>query len=197
MNFLAHLFLAGDDEELVIGNMVADFIRKSAVEDFPAGIQKGIQLHWSIDTYTDVHPIVRQAARRLYPNHGKYAPVVLDILFDYFLAKNWDRYSLLSLRQFTNRTYKTLFRYENWLPPRLKRNLAPMVDKDWLFRSGTIEGLRTLLEGVDKRTKFPSNFAGAIEDVKESYAVFDNAFNIFFPELIAHVEMAKVEILRA
>ena len=82
MNYLAHLFLSCQDEDLVIGNFIADSIRNKEVATFSPAIQQGISLHRKIDAYTDSHPIVRLSTRRLHPHHHKYAPVVIDIFFD-------------------------------------------------------------------------------------------------------------------
>ena len=64
MNFLAHLFLASPDPDLMFGGVLADFVRGRAVNDYPDRIQKGIRLHTQIDAFTDNHPIVAAARKR-------------------------------------------------------------------------------------------------------------------------------------
>ena len=42
MNFLAHIYLSGDNDFIKIGNFMADGIRGKQFENFPEEIQKGI-----------------------------------------------------------------------------------------------------------------------------------------------------------
>ena len=87
MNFLAHLFLSFENEDHVIGNFIADFIRNKEVKNYSLEIQQGIQIHREIDSFTDNHPSVRKGTFRLRPHHRKYAPVVIDILYDHYIGK--------------------------------------------------------------------------------------------------------------
>nr|WP_290937503.1 hypothetical protein [Haliscomenobacter sp.] len=93
MNFLAHFFLSGDDPALMTGNFLADFISNREVNELPEEIRRGIVLHRQIDQYTDAHEAVRQSIQRLYPRHRKYAPVLVDVYYDYFLIHNWAQFT--------------------------------------------------------------------------------------------------------
>jgi acyl carrier protein phosphodiesterase len=98
MNHLAHFVLSGGDADLAIGNFVADFITNRQLPDFSAGVQRGIWLHREIDAFTDSHPIVKQSTKRLHPFHHKYSPVIVDVYYDYLLAKNWDSFFELKIK---------------------------------------------------------------------------------------------------
>jgi acyl carrier protein phosphodiesterase len=98
MNHLAHFVLSGGDADLAIGNFVADFITNRQLPTFSAGVQRGIWLHREIDAFTDAHPIVKQSTKRLHPFHHKYSPVIVDVYYDYLLAKNWDRFFELIIK---------------------------------------------------------------------------------------------------
>ena len=102
MNFLAHIYLSGDNDLIKIGNFMADGIRGKQYENYPLEIQKGIILHRAIDTFTDAHPIFRQSTKRLHNNYHHYAGVIVDILYDHFLAKNWNKYSDEKLEDFVD-----------------------------------------------------------------------------------------------
>src|SRR5690349_12341831 len=98
MNFLAHIFLSGDDPEIMVGNFIGDFVKGRNLDDrFSSGIVKGIELHRAIDEYTDSHPVVAQSKNRLRPKYRHYAPVIVDVFYDHFLAKNWKNYHPTSL----------------------------------------------------------------------------------------------------
>ncbi len=97
MNFLAHIYLSGNSEELIIGNYIADAVKGKQFESYQAGIAQGIILHRKIDTYTDTHAIVDLSKERLRPIYRKYATVIIDVLFDHYLAANWKIYSDMPL----------------------------------------------------------------------------------------------------
>jgi acyl carrier protein phosphodiesterase len=98
MNHLAHFVLSGGDADLAIGNFVADFITNRQLPDFSAAVQRGIHLHREIDAFTDAHPIVKQSTKRLHPFHHKYSPVIVDVYYDFLLAKNWDKFFELKIK---------------------------------------------------------------------------------------------------
>ena len=188
MNYLAHLFLSCDNEDLLIGNLIADSISNKDLAAYSPEIQEGILLHRQIDSYTDQHPLVRQGARRLSVHHRKYAPVVIDVLYDHLLANNWARYSGSTLKTFSQEIYDILLRRMAEMPPKLQRNLPGMIRHDWLGSYASLEGLRFTLSKVDERARFPSNFASAVEHLQEDYELYEKEFNQFFPEAIAFVD---------
>ncbi len=187
MNFLAHLFLSNKDPNILIGNFIADFIRNHEVGNYSSEIQKGILLHRKIDSFTDNHPLVRQGTARLQPVQHKYAPVVIDILYDYLLAKNWDTYTDEPLRKFSNWAYQVLESNLRLMPERLQKRVPKMVDADWLMAYGTEKGMRFTFEKMSDRTSFPSYFDSAFDQLLEDFDKYNNEFNSFFPEVMEMV----------
>jgi len=183
MNYLAHLFLSCQDDDLVIGNFIADSIRNKELQTYSSAIQQGIILHRKIDSFTDKHPIVRQGTRRLHPHHGKYAPVVIDIFFDNLLAHNWHRYSSESLPDFAQKMYRLLAKRQLDLPLKMQKYVPNMIASNWLEKYGTKEGLQYTFERMDKRTKFPSNFKNAVSHLEADFDAFNDEFNLFFPDV--------------
>ena len=108
MNFLAHIYLSGNNEKVTIGNFIADGIRGKKYQEFPKEIQIGILLHREIDTFTDANAIVRQSTKRLHKNYSHYSGVIVDIFFDHFLAKNWSNYTSVSLVDYAQHCYTIL-----------------------------------------------------------------------------------------
>ncbi len=188
MNYLAHIFLSCDNEDLLIGNFIADSIKNKDVKLYPPSIQAGITLHRKIDSYTDNHPIVKQGVARLRPFHRKYAPVVIDILFDHLLVKNWDLYSEEDIDSFAKEKYEVLLSKLDIMPEKLQQRLPGMVQADWLPAYGTLEGLHNTFIRMDKRTAFPSNFIDAIDHLQADYDLFEAEFNQFFPDVIDYVK---------
>ncbi|MEX0275399.1 MAG: ACP phosphodiesterase, partial [Flavobacteriaceae bacterium] len=127
MNFLAHIYLSFGDEEIALGNFMADSIRGKNYQTLPLRIQKGVLLHREIDTYTDAHKIPRISSKRLHKNYGHYSRVIVDIFYDHFLAKNWKAYYQEPLELFVDRFYDLLEDNFTLLPDAVKRMVPYMV----------------------------------------------------------------------
>lgn len=184
MNFLAHIFLSHDDEDLLLGNFMADFIKNKDIDQFPATVQRGIILHREIDTFTDAHIFVKQGSQRLRANQGKYAPVVIDLLYDHILAANWLKYHDTPLQIFSKKVYEVFERRIDVFPPRLKKIIPFMIADDFLSRYEQESGLLFALKSMDKRAKFPSKFEFALDQLNDERHLFDDEFHQFFPEVI-------------
>ncbi|MEQ8909931.1 MAG: ACP phosphodiesterase [Vicingaceae bacterium] len=185
MNHLAHLYLSQTEVELLIGNFIADQVKGKAFHNFSEGIQKGIEMHRAIDTFTDEHRVVQKSKQRLYPTYHKYAAVIVDMYFDHFLAKAWSDYSPIKLETFASNVYRLLLARQHEMPERSQRILYYMSQGDWLSHYADKEGLRTALSGLDRRAKFPSRMANSVEDLYQHWEEFEGEFKQFFPELIA------------
>lgn len=186
MNYLAHLYLSGPDEGLIVGNFIADAVKGRSVERYPEPIRRGISMHRSIDRFTDGHPLNAEARRWLYPYVHKYAGVVLDMYHDHFLATDWGSWSAEPLQGFTRRSYQTLLRHFLSLPPRSRRILPFMMKDDWLSSYARMEGLGQAFQGMARRTPFASGMEGAVKVLEDHYDEFRKVFQQFLPELIRH-----------
>lgn len=184
VNFLAHIYVSFNDEEVALGNFFADHIRGNAFGHFPEKIQKGIRLHRAIDTFTDSHPIVKQSSKRLHKNHSHYSRVIVDIFYDHFLAKNWQRYSPVALESYVADFYRVLLKNYTLLPPLTKQVLPAMIADNWLLNYRYITGVYKTLKGMDQRTKNNSKMYRAVLDLKQHYRTFEHEFLTFFGELI-------------
>jgi acyl carrier protein phosphodiesterase len=184
VNFLAHIFLSGDDEELMIGNFIADFVKGNKKNDFPERIRAGIELHREIDHYTDHHPVTSESKKRLYPRHHKYASVIVDLYYDHFLAKNFSIYNDQSLADFADDAYITVNRYKHLLPPGILVFLPHMIERNWLTNYATVEGIGRALAGLGQRVAFQNRMDEAGIDLQQYYPEFEDEFKRFFPQLI-------------
>jgi acyl carrier protein phosphodiesterase len=191
MNFLAHLYLSGDDEETIIGNFIADHVKGRAIENYSAGIQAGIHLHREIDTFTDAHPMFLESKNRLLPAYRKYSGVITDMFYDHFLSANWNEYSSEGIDAFTNRMYRLIMKRFMILPSRTRYMLPFMAKDNWLKGYGTFEGLERALRGMDRRTPFDSGMPNAVRDLRRDYDLYKEEFNAFFPEIVSFATQAR------
>ena len=187
MNFLAHAYLSFDVPHLVVGNFLGDFLRQSETLGLPAPIQEGIMLHRKIDTFTDNHPVVRNGTARMRPFHGKYAPVVVDMYFDYLLAVQWRAYHELPLPLFSNKIYGILESQLHVMPDRLKERVPRMIAADWLSSYGTEEGMLFAFDRMQYRASRPDWFANAFQNLLNHWQPFLEDFEAFFPDLVSYV----------
>lgn len=194
MNFLAHIYLSGEDDRITIGNFIADKIHGKAYKKYPFDIQKGILLHREIDTFTDAHPIVRQSTKRLHFNYGHYSSVIVDILYDHFLAKNWKTYSTIPLKDFSVSFYNLLEESYEILPLRIQNLMPFMIADNWLLNYSKIEGVQRVLDGMNRRTKYKSKMNEATKELKIHYDEFEEEFTLFFDELITFSKNKLIEI---
>lgn len=184
MNFLAHIYLSFGDEEVSIGNFIADSILGNRYKHLPEKVQQGIQLHREIDTYTDAHPVYRQSSKRLHKNHSHYSRVIVDVFYDHFLAAHWPRYSEETLGEFAENFYTLLKGHYDILPEPTKHLLPYMIRDNWLVNYASVEGIDRVLNGLYRRTGRKSNMDRAKDDLLKHYDLFGEEFSLFFTDLI-------------
>jgi acyl carrier protein phosphodiesterase len=194
MNFLAHIYLSGDNDLIKIGNFMADGIRGKHYEYLPTEVQKGIVLHRVIDTYTDAHPIFRQSTKRLHNRYHHYAGVIVDVFYDHFLAKNWSNYSNEKLEDFVERFYDSLETHRDILTEKTLHLKPYMIEHNWLVNYQYTQGIAQILRQMDQRTKNVSLMQYAIEELELYYDEFEGEFTTFFENLVAHVLIKKTEL---
>ena len=183
MNFLAHIYLSGNDQELKIGNFIADSVKGKKFLQFPDRIQKGITLHRKIDSYTDSHPTVRKSVLRLFPKYGHYSTVIVDILYDHYLAAYWNEYSNTPLEIYVSDFYDLLQEYYEILPKRVQDFLPYMLKDNWLLSYATVSGIGRILYQMNRRTKNRSKMNFAVMELEQYYTEFEREFRSFFEEL--------------
>ena len=188
MNYLAHLFLAGTDPEMILGNFIADHVKGSDTLKYSENVRKGISMHRAIDTFTDQHPVVRQSIARLRADFRKYAGVIVDMYYDHFLSAQWDEYSDTDLPEFTRIRYDILNTFQSILPARSARLLFYMEKQNWLLSYGSFAGMQQAFNGMSRRTTFESNMELAVVNLKAGYSEFNQEFRQFFPELQSYVK---------
>ena len=193
MNFLAHIYLSGDNDLLKIGNFMADSIRGNSYLDYPDELRKGILLHRSIDSFTDAHPIYRKSKHRLHEKYGHYSGVIMDIVYDHFLAKNWKTYSDVSLENYAAAFYKLLQDQYELLTEKTQKMIPYMIGRNWLLSYASLEGLEMILFQMDYRTKHRANMQEAIVEVIQYYKEFEEEFMLFFEELQNHCKKKILE----
>ncbi len=188
MNFLAHLYLSGQDPDIIVGNFIADMVKGQKINGYDPAVVQGIKLHRQIDGFTDAHPLFLQSKERLRKKYRLYAGVVVDMYYDHFLAKNWERYSALHLGDFVANAYAILEKRQAILPGRARFVLPYMIEHNWLVNYADFDSLKRNFGGMARRTPYESGMENAVEDLKKDYTPFETEFFHFFPELVDYVK---------
>jgi acyl carrier protein phosphodiesterase len=187
MNFLAHLLLSGDKDGVIMGNYAGDFVKGRLTEEKTADWNKdyllGVRLHRFIDSYTDAHPVVRETKRVAALAHGKLAGIILDIYFDYFLAKYFDLFSDERLEVFAGRIYLIFQKNEYLLPEQMLPMMRAMIKQDWLTTYKSLDGIELTFNRLSRRAVFLAPISTATMELRSNEAYYHLQFELFFPEL--------------
>ena len=194
MNHLAHCFLARHHPDWMVGNLVADYARgKVANLPYPTEIRAGIAQHRCIDSFTDSHAVVQQACKVLHATQHKFAPIVIDVCFDFFLARHWDTFcNEMTLADFGHQACAALVAREALLPEPLQRRLPIMTAHNFLTTYQTTEGMYLAFNNIMRRTHLATNLSNAVEDVLANEVFLENCFLSFFPTLQAHCTPQRI-----
>ena len=188
MNYLSHIYLSGDSEEIILGNFIGDHVKGQQFLNYPAEVAKGIFLHRLIDSFTDSHPVVNECIIKLRPVFGKYSGIVVDIFLDHFLAVNWSVYSNEKLSSFTKRFHAVLLANFFQLPSQVKLFVPFLIQHKRLQSYASFEGIEKTLRIMAKHTSLPAETELALKILEAEYEFFNSAFNSFFPEIIHYIE---------
>jgi acyl carrier protein phosphodiesterase len=196
MNYLAHLYLSGNNHEIMIGNFIADHVKGKQIEFYDEEVVKGIKLHRMIDEFTDSHKVVEQSKIRLRSEFGKYSPVIVDVFYDHYLAVKWEQYHHEDLSVYANNFYSLLNDNHHRLPVRTQQMIQFMIPQNWLLNYKTIEGINKTLTGMSRRTKFESRMDEAALYLDRYYSEFEGEFDEYFGELRRYVSIVGDEIIK-
>lgn len=189
MNYLSHIFLSKNDSNVAIGNFIGDFVKGSQFNEFPERIRTGIILHRKIDHFTDNHSVVINAKTFIRPAFGRYSGIILDMYFDYFLAKNFNQYSNgRSLKFFAFKFYLAALLKYRYLPARVKGFIFHFISTNRLVKYSTLDGLKHSLEimAFHKVSAIKPN--QTIEFLIQNTDELEKLFHQFFPDLIEFVD---------
>jgi acyl carrier protein phosphodiesterase len=186
MNFLAHLFLSGDDPELLVGNLLGDFVKGRLSGHFPAGIERGIVLHRRIDSFAGRNSHFLHSKRSLDLSFGHYRGILVDLFYDHFLAVHWDEYSEVPLQHFLSKAQRIVLAYEEILPERL-RSIVPVIFAELLPSYLEIRGIDQALQRMSFRIPRANRLGEGGVELRRHYDGIYGDFLEFLPEMLEFV----------
>ncbi len=197
MNFLAHAYLSFNIPDILVGNMISDFVKGRKKFDYSTGIQQGIHLHRQIDTFTDEHEATKEAIRYLKPAVGLYAGAFVDVSFDHFLANDANEFSDDSLQAHAQMTYSLLDNHNGLLPDPFQQMFPYMKLQNWLYSYRNLDGAKSSFGGVVRRAKYLDSSDAVFQLFLDNYSSLQKCYNAFFPSVKAfavdQIEQLKLQ----
>ena len=183
MNFLAHAHLSFGHPQILVGNMISDFVKGKAQYDYDPAIRKGITLHRQIDSFTDEHAATKEAKKIFSADYRLYSGAVMDVIYDHFLANDNTAFAEGELLSFTEEVYATLEEYSAHLPPRFVAMLPYMKAENWLYNYKFREGTERSLRGLVRRATYLTDHETAFRLFNQHYATLQHCYDAFFPDV--------------
>jgi acyl carrier protein phosphodiesterase len=197
MNYLAHAYLSFHDPEVIVGNLISDFVKGKKKYDYPEKIQMGISLHRAIDEFTDQHAVTRTAKEIFRPSYRLYSGAFVDVVYDHFLAIDENEFTNDSLFGFSQQVYDVIDRHSSWLPERFSRMFPYMKTQNWLYNYRTNQGIGKSLQGVAYRAVYLTEGETAYRLFQEHYQLFQEYYRQFWGDLKSfaklHYESLKTQ----
>jgi acyl carrier protein phosphodiesterase len=187
VNYLAHIYLSGLNEEIIVGNFIGDYVKGFELGKYSESMRKGIMLHRHIDSFTDTNLIVKRSKLRLMEKYRKYSGIIIDIFYDHFLVNSWAAYSNQPIEGFVLNVHDILCRHLDSLPEAVRLFLPSFIRNNWIQKYSTIEGIEDILHRMSSRTTLPEETEYAIKVLREDYKELEQEFSAFFPSLISYV----------
>lgn len=187
MNYLAHLYLSGKSEKILVGNFIGDYVKGKQYKHYDEEISRGILLHRHIDSFTDTHHMCREAKQAFKPDFGLYSGIIIDVVYDHFLAKNWHNYSPQSLREFTKWSHAVLLAHYRHLPAAVQRFLPFLIQSRRLESYASVDGIARVIQIMGKHSSLPAKPQAAKSVLLENYKSLERNFEAFMVDIIRHV----------
>ncbi len=193
MNYLAHLLLSGESDELMVGNLIGDFVKGKINGNYPIRIGKGITLHRQIDSYTTSHPRAVSGRNRFSPERRRLAGIILDVCFDHFLIRHWNTYSDINFPQFVDEVHQRIQPYRHILKDGMlffqsRKNIGYLLETNQ-----DLDGVSYILSRISNRLRKGGALLNAIDEIETNYDQLENDFKSFFPDLVAYVKTVRPE----
>lgn len=193
MNHLAHFKVAHPDPGLMAGGFLGDFVKGRLHGDYPAELERGIRLHRAVDVFADTHPATRRSVQRFAPSFRRYGPIMVDVIYDYFLAARWADWHEATIPIFCDAVFDALDHHASHFPTRARHVAERMMasrSMERYDRDNFVQGSFTSIAGRLKRAN----------PMEEAFGQFDQNrvelcedFTIFFPDLLDFCERWQQE----
>ena len=191
MNYLAHLYLTDDSPYGLVGSLLPDMVRGRADDQAHPLVMAAVRTHRRVDVFADTHPIFARSRERIGLAHRLLAGVIVDMIYDHFLATDWSQYSDVPLDDFVTYVHDVLRKHTYLMPDQMQSRIGRMIEQGWIRTYATVGGLNDrsaqMSAGISQRLGRTVRMQDAIADLEEEWSAFSADFHEFFPHIIEHV----------
>ena len=190
MNYLAHTLLADPTPHGYVGSLLGDFWHGAPDCAWPAALTHGVLLHRRIDAATDRHPAFVAVRAELPGTLRRYAGIVLDVAFDFVLARQWLRHAALPLREHVDAVNAALIDAAGapYTPPAFAEFAWRVVEADLLARYGEVATIERAFVSLSRRLARANPVAGAWTSLEPLLPLLETAL----PPLLADLRQVRV-----
>ncbi len=188
MNHLAHFYLSQSHEALIVGGFLGDFVKGRLTGKFPTAIEEGIRLHRAIDSYTDTHPVVTRSRTRFDPPYRRYSGIITDIVYDHYLARNWQTHSSVSLESFNETACRCVLQAKPLLPETALETITWMQSAVAFVRYADETFIDRALKSISRRLRRDNPLATGIESFQQNRPGLEEDFTLFMPQVTQFAE---------
>jgi acyl carrier protein phosphodiesterase len=184
MNYLAHAYLSFNHPGILTGNMISDFVKGKKKFDYPAAVQKGIELHRMIDRFTDEHEATREAKKIFSPAYRLYSGAFVDVVYDHFLATDTTEFAdEESLFRFSQQVYNMLENDKEVFPEKFARMFPYMKEQNWLYNYRTRWGIEKSLGGVVRRSAYLTESDTSLRLFQQHYHLLQDCYHTLWAHI--------------
>ena len=185
MNFLAHSLFGYNDASLITGQFCGDFVRGSDLSRFPRGVEIGIRLHRRMDAFTDAHEALKPAKVSLGVDRRRVSGIIVDVMFDHWLAVNWRKFSSLGLHEHVATVHEAVSEHTDHIPQELARFMRFLHNEKVLESNAELEAIAVTLGRLSSRSARFANLAMGVKELEPLARALDTPFKTFYPDLDA------------
>jgi len=196
MNYLAHARLSFHHPQILLGNMISDFVKGKKKLLYPLPVQAGIMLHRSIDTFTDDHPATRRAGEIFRPAYRLYSGAFVDVVYDHFLALDETAFAPDGLLAFSNEVYLQLGQQQQWFPEPFARMFPYMKEQNWLYHYQSHQGIYNSFGGLVRRAAYIDSSLAARKLFEEHYQLLESCYRQFWKDVLSFARQEYERLLQ-
>jgi acyl carrier protein phosphodiesterase len=195
LNYLAHIFLSGNQPGIMTGNFIGDFVKGNKYNQYPPHIRNGIILHRKIDAFTDSHEDFKSIVKILQPEFGRYSAIIADMYIDHLLAIHFKQYAGNSLFIFSMKFNVIVLCNYFFLPKRVKRFIFHFTGTNRLYKYKTPKGLQESLQ-IMANYKIPQlNPDKSITFLKSNLKLIEPFFHLLMQDIINFAKNERMILL--
>ena len=187
MNFLAHIALSGNNEDIVVGNFTGDYVKGvlNAEKEAIYGHEYilGVKLHRFIDDYTDTDSSLKELAKILANKYGRSSAIGIDLLFDFFLASEFEIWHHETLMNKVETFHNILHKKEYLIPDRMQSLVRALIKNNWIGKYNELNSFKVTVVNMSKYHPFLLPLEELFSGGDQSLDLYKEYFLEFYPRL--------------